>query len=289
MKLLMSESRSSPFRRVISLVPAVILLLIPSAVSLEVIGAGLARTGSNSFKAALGILLEGPTHSLADVLSNTTQREGWLEVLRNPNDNNTELLLELIDGYDAVNGPPAGLFYKQLIQEFPEAKVVVTQHPKGPQGWYKSTIGTIFRLNFEIFNSTWIGQIPRVHKTHEFLREMYIDSPYVLTRDEWQQQEVALQRYNDWTAEVVQNVPAERLLIFTPSDGWEPLCAFLGKPVPDEPYPHHFSKGTNVKRIIMMFKIVRIAVPVIALVVTSWICRKLMGEKTKETKSEKGD
>lgn len=33
-------------------------------------------------------------------------------------------------------------------------------------------------------------------------------------------------------------VPKERLLEWTVEDGWEPLCEFLGKPVPDEPFPH---------------------------------------------------
>lgn len=33
-------------------------------------------------------------------------------------------------------------------------------------------------------------------------------------------------------------VPKERLLEWTVEDGWEPLCEFLGKLVPDEPFPH---------------------------------------------------
>ena len=33
-------------------------------------------------------------------------------------------------------------------------------------------------------------------------------------------------------------VPKERLLEWTVEDGWEPLCIFLEKPVPDEPFPH---------------------------------------------------
>lgn len=30
----------------------------------------------------------------------------------------------------------------------------------------------------------------------------------------------------------------ERLLEWSVEDGWAPLCKFLGKPVPDEPFPH---------------------------------------------------
>ena len=33
-------------------------------------------------------------------------------------------------------------------------------------------------------------------------------------------------------------VPKDRLLEWTVEDGWEPLCKFLDKPVPDEPFPH---------------------------------------------------
>ncbi|KAM0366855.1 hypothetical protein ACHAPK_008335, partial [Fusarium culmorum] len=32
--------------------------------------------------------------------------------------------------------------------------------------------------------------------------------------------------------------PKERLLEWTVQDGWEPLCKFLDKPIPDEPFPH---------------------------------------------------
>lgn len=37
---------------------------------------------------------------------------------------------------------------------------------------------------------------------------------------------------------VVQAVPRQRLLVFNLSQGWEPLCKFLGKPVPNKPFPH---------------------------------------------------
>jgi hypothetical protein len=33
-------------------------------------------------------------------------------------------------------------------------------------------------------------------------------------------------------------VPAEKLLLMNVKEGWGPLCKFLGKPVPDGPFPH---------------------------------------------------
>jgi hypothetical protein len=44
--------------------------------------------------------------------------------------------------------------------------------------------------------------------------------------------------FDEHNAAVIRSVPAERLLVYRPGDGWEPLCAFLGVAVPDEPYPH---------------------------------------------------
>jgi hypothetical protein len=38
-------------------------------------------------------------------------------------------------------------------------------------------------------------------------------------------------------ARVRRTVPADRLLVHRATDGWAPLCAFLGKPIPDAPYP----------------------------------------------------
>ena len=39
-------------------------------------------------------------------------------------------------------------------------------------------------------------------------------------------------------AEVKRTIPAERLLVFEASEGWAPLCQFLGVKVPDAPYPN---------------------------------------------------
>ena len=57
----------------------------------------------------------------------------------------------------------------------------------------------------------------------------------------------AMERFND---EVQQTVPADRLLVWSVSDGWEPLCNFLDLPVPDTPFPHLNDSGEFVQRIV---------------------------------------
>ncbi len=57
----------------------------------------------------------------------------------------------------------------------------------------------------------------------------------------------AQQFFTRWQSEVVAAVPPERLLVFEAKEGWEPLCKFLGVPVPtDGPYPR--SNDTNEYR-----------------------------------------
>jgi hypothetical protein len=44
-------------------------------------------------------------------------------------------------------------------------------------------------------------------------------------------------------------VPKDRLLVFEAVQGWEPLCGFLGVPVPDTPFPRENSRADFQTRI----------------------------------------
>ncbi|MCB8962264.1 MAG: sulfotransferase family protein, partial [Ardenticatenales bacterium] len=54
----------------------------------------------------------------------------------------------------------------------------------------------------------------------------------------FEEKERALAIFADHVAEVKTTVPPEKLLVFDVREGWEPLCAFLEVPVPDQPFPH---------------------------------------------------
>ena len=58
-------------------------------------------------------------------------------------------------------------------------------------------------------------------------------------------------RHNE---EVKRAIPPERLLIYEAGQGWEPLCKFLGVPVPDAPYPSENSKAEFIARVAAMKK-----------------------------------
>jgi hypothetical protein len=47
-------------------------------------------------------------------------------------------------------------------------------------------------------------------------------------------------------------IPPERLLVYQAGQGWEPLCAFLGVPVPAEPYPSENNRAEFIARMAEM-------------------------------------
>jgi hypothetical protein len=54
-----------------------------------------------------------------------------------------------------------------------------------------------------------------------------------------------------WNQEVIDTVPSERLLVWDPKEGWEPLCEFLEMDVPEHPLPHVNDTENFQKNLIM--------------------------------------
>ncbi|CAG8950558.1 hypothetical protein HYFRA_00002767, partial [Hymenoscyphus fraxineus] len=126
---------------------------------------------------------------------------------------------KILQYHSAVTDMPCINFSKELIERFPNAKVIFTH--RDPQAWIKTT-----SPHSEIaFTSAWgIGHYSRHTMTKKrFLKYM-----------------------SQYTAFIKSLVPTENILEFHPGDGWEPLCRFLGKQVPvDEPFPFA-NKGLSI-------------------------------------------
>ena len=43
--------------------------------------------------------------------------------------------------------------------------------------------------------------------------------------------------YKEHNAWIKSLVKPENLLVYNVKDGWEPLCSFLGRKIPDKPFP----------------------------------------------------
>lgn len=61
--------------------------------------------------------------------------------------------------------------------------------------------------------------------------------------------------YEQHNAAVIAGVPKENLLVFNVKQGWEPLCKFLGKGVPQKPFPRVFETEQYLGTVQKMRKI----------------------------------
>ena len=170
-----------------------------------IIGVGFQKTGTSTLRDALRILgykvKDTSARALIPILKND-----WNKVLR------------MLEGFDAVEDTPWYKVYKELDQHLPNSKFILTY--REPESWYKSVsrhIGDLRDAQHEWIYGRGKG-LPKDHK------------------------ENTLKVYTDHITEVKEyfkDRPEDLLIIdFTKGDQWEPICTFLGLPIPNAPFPH---------------------------------------------------
>ncbi|KAF4820198.1 hypothetical protein CGCSCA5_v004015 [Colletotrichum siamense] len=113
---------------------------------LQVIGAGLPRTGTASFSKALEILLNGPVHHGGTQVTRGPESEirSWIAALEHTPIKSAEddkvvretLRNHLDDGFAAVLDVPGMLFLEELLEMHPGVKVICTV--RDPDAWVRS-------------------------------------------------------------------------------------------------------------------------------------------------------
>ena len=215
---------------------------------LQVIGAGLGRTGTLSMKLALEELGFNPCHHMVEVMRVHTDRNHLFKTIYEEEDN-IDAIKELFGGFVAAVDYPGCMFYEEFMKINPDAKVILTIRDT-PEAWAKSAGETIMRFNTV---QSWLKR-----KVMIFVKEALNPHMYWISRmmvnvhgvDPNDPRTVLAQMYTDWNKRVIETVPAEKLLIFNVKEGWKPLCDFLGVPVPDKPFPRvnstaHFKEMIN--------------------------------------------
>jgi hypothetical protein len=194
--------------------------------ALKVIGSGFGRTGTRSLKEALEILGFGPCHHMEEVLLNPPQVAFWQDVAagRTPDWN------EVFAGYASQIDWPGAHVWRETMVAFPDARVIHSVRPEDK--WWAS------------FSST-IAKLMRVYPTLPLpphIRDMMEAATTIVGTHtfggNWTDRDHVLAICRQRLADVTAAVPPERLLVFDVAEGWEPLCRFLGVPVPDTPFPH---------------------------------------------------
>jgi hypothetical protein len=194
--------------------------------TLEVIGSGFGRTGTASLRLALEKLGFVRCHHMFEVLQNPEQMKHWVKAVRGePVDWDA-----VFEGYRAAVDWPSAHFWRELAEYYPDAKVL--HSVRDPAAWYESVKNTIYQA---ITSGAAPADVPAaISEFRGAVREMIVERTF---GGSFEDRERMLAMFDEHTETVKATIPPERLLVYDVAEGWEPLCRFLGCPVPDEPFP----------------------------------------------------
>lgn len=199
---------------------------------MKLIGAGLPRTATTTQMAALEIL-EIPCYHMQTMMADMDGQVGLWEDARDGRADWDRIF----DGFESTVDWPAAYHYKELIEVYPEAKVLLSV--RDAEGWARSMFDTIWQVYFGESLMHHLCQArrlvdPAFERWYDLMVTMTWANTGPFARDEMSNLMASMESWND---EVRATVPAERLLEWHPRDGWEPLCEFLEVDVPDQELP----------------------------------------------------
>ena len=190
--------------------------------ALQVVGAGLPRTGTSSLTKALERLIGGRCHHMSTIPGHPFNLgAGWNEAIVGGNPD----WEELFNGYNAAVDWPASMFWREISDVYPEALVLLSVR-ESAEIWWQSANATILPVGRMALTPDWTDGRDFLNLLERFTGSKEWDDPAKLM--------AAYERHN---AEVRRTIPAPRLLEWRARDGWEPICNALHLPIPDEPFP----------------------------------------------------
>ena len=215
--------------------------------TLKIIGAGYGRTGTMSTYTALK-QLGFPCYHMIEVLqnkANKTHLDFWRKVANSPPGTQHDWE-QVLSQYTAAVDNPTCCVWRELMEAYPDAKVLLTLHPKGPEAWYESTMDTIY-----FTENVWQFKVlefftPFGRKFGDMSHKLIWQRNHKGTMEDRAR---AIAQYKQHIVDVTAAVPPDKLLVFTVTEGWAPLCRFLGVPVPATPFPN-VNDRQEVKKII---------------------------------------
>jgi len=237
---------------------AALLYCLQRAAGFDIIGAGLRHTGCDELAKALDILGYKSYHSGKD-LPNT--HSDWMDITDESTNSEgkkktgSKALAPLYefadrlvkDGHNAIVSSPAAFYTLELLRKYPKAKVILTEHDDQNAWFYEAMLATQLALHRDMVKAEYnrLGDCPLPPADADIVE--------------------CLAGYTDHNTEIREKVPAAQLLAFRVSDGWAPLCEFLGVPVPSEPFPA--GKGKDAMSTTVMWAIFGVVLTIICLVI----------------------
>ena len=184
---------------------------------LEVIGAGLSRTGTLSLKLALEQLGLGPCFHMLEFVKPDYEprRRLWEGAM----DGEVPDWEAIFSGFSSAVDMPACLYYRKLARAYPLARVILTV--RDPASWYRSSLATVWgdAPTGQTSGGVRGGRGAKLKAAN--LREIGFD-----ILEDPRNEALTTALFNRYSEQVKHDITPDRLLVFDVEDGWEPLCAF---------------------------------------------------------------
>ena len=202
--------------------------------------------------------------------------------------------------FAATTDYPACLFWKELLVAFPDAKLV--HSTRSPESWATSVLETIFTMQVRCYRAHWGLSLspsdilpacalslqpdnlacPIGTRLLHTLFPFKVGRPFaamvgsvIAAHTKSDYSHAGLQKtFKEWEAFILAAAPKGRVLVFEAKQGWEPLCKFLGVPVPAEPFPR-VNDTAEMKRITFAINTLGWVVAAMYVAGAAWLAGKL--------------
>jgi hypothetical protein len=203
---------------------------------MKLIGAGLPRTATTTQMFALEQLGLGRCYHMRDLL---VDLESGLPLWESADQGAPEWERIFGDAGSTVDWPSAR-YYRELMSYYPEAKVLLSV--RDAEDWVPSmrqTVWGIFHGDSVIRHLCDARAVidPLWRRYAALMRSMTWEEEAGVLAGETYTDEGLAAVMERWNQTVIDTVPAERLLVWNPREGWDPLCEFLDTDIPSEPLP----------------------------------------------------
>ncbi len=203
---------------------------------LEIIGTGLARTGTMSLKQALEYLTGKRCFHMIELLKNPAR----IEILKKGYKSNQIEWSKFYEGYHSALDYPTCLYYPDLVKLNPDIKVIHTR--RDFDSWYHSVKETVYRGKPKtIKDVTSLVKNMLFSKDYRKVAPVFMFNDKLIWRGQFESRfedkEFMRAKYQSHEALVTSSIKAENLLWYDVKEGWAPLCQFLGKTVPEIDFP----------------------------------------------------
>jgi len=229
---------------------------------MKVIIAGYSKTGTKSICAALKHF----GYSVDDFPEHIDQRtDFWWRIYNaEPGDELAQtpaIFKQMYENVDVCTDTPAYLFWEQISEAFPDAKVILMERDN-EEVWWKSLEKHFVRERRTNIGAWILEYLPRWyvrllcddlwksqdrHRFFTWAGAVGPTSPFGPNRVN---KMIATKRYREHNTYVKATCPADKLLVYNPKDGWPKLCKFLGLEIPDMEFPNKNKGGQIVEDIL---------------------------------------